>query len=136
MKRLNPYLRFNGTCRQAMEFYKSCLGGNLNLMTVGDSPMGAQSPPAEKNKVMHSALEADGMVIMASDMMGAEKPVTGNLITLCINGNDKQAIEGYFAKLSAGGQVTAPLKEEFFGSYGELVDKFGVLWMFQIDKAS
>lgn len=140
MKRLNPYLRFNGNCKQAMEFYQSCLGGKLNLMTVGDSPMGsqsslgAQSPPEQKKKVMHGALEADDMIIMASDMMGTDKPVTGNLITLCINGNDRKAIEGYFNKLAAGGKVGTPIGETFFGMYGELVNKFGIGWMFEVNK--
>ncbi len=136
MKRLNPYLRFNGNCKQAMEFYQSCLGGKLNLMTVGDSPMSGQLPPEQKNRVMHGVLEANGMVIMASDMMGTDKPVTGNLITLCINGNDRKAIEGYFAKLSAGGKVSTPLGETFFGMYGELVDRFGIGWMFEVDKTA
>ncbi len=131
MKQLNAYLRFNGKCKQAMEFYQQCLGGKLNVMTVGDSPMAAQVK--DKNQVIHSMLEADGMVLMASDTMGMLELAKGNSCLLCINGNDRKAIEGYFSKLSAGGKVTQPMGEMFFGMYGTLTDKFGVDWMFQIE---
>ncbi len=132
MKRLNAYLRFNGNCKQAMEFYQKCLGGKLNVMTVGGSPMAAQVK--DKNQVIHSALDADGMVLMASDTMGMMELSKGNTCVLCISGDDRKAIEGYFSKLSAGGKVTQALSEMFFGMYGTLTDKFGVDWMFQIDK--
>ncbi len=132
MKRLNAYLRFNGQAKQAIEFYQKCLGGKLNVMTVGDSPMAAQVK--DKNQVIHSALEADGMVLMASDTMGMMELAKGNTCLLCINGNDRTAIESYFNKLSAGGKVTQALSDMFFGMYGTLTDKFGIDWMFQIGK--
>jgi len=134
MKRLNVYLSFAGNCRAAMEFYRDSLGGKLDLMTMGESPMASQTPPESKNRVMHSLLDADGMVIMASDMMGQDKPVKGNTVSLCINGSDKKEIEVYFRKLPAGGKVTNPLSDTFFGTYGSLTDKFGVDWMFEADK--
>ncbi len=130
MAQVNPYLSFNGNCREAMEFYKACLGGELEINTIGDSPMGAQMPD-KKDNVMHSMLKADGMVLMASDMLRPGNLVQGNSVSICISGKNKEEIEKYFAKLSEGGKVTQPLKEEFFGTYGDLTDKFGVLWMFQ-----
>ena len=63
--RLNPYITFAGTAREAMEFYKDVLGGTLNLNTFGDLG-GATGPDAEK--IMHSQLETDlGFTLMASD---------------------------------------------------------------------
>jgi PhnB protein len=41
-----------------------------------------------------------------------------------------------FEKLSDGAEVTDPLTEQFFGTFGALNDKFGVRWMFQTDKMS
>ena len=133
MANLNPYLRFNGNCKQAMEFYRDCLGGKLDMMTMGESPMAAQIPPQMKNRVMHSYLAKDAMALMASDMMADEKIVNGNSISICISGSSKKEIEYYFSKLSQGGKVNQPLKQEFFGTYGDLTDKFGVHWMFQAD---
>jgi PhnB protein len=133
MKRLNVYLFFGGNCRTAMEFYKECLRGELRLMTVRESPMASQMPPAMMDRVMHAALESDGMVIMASDMLGPEGVVRGNTISLCVNGTDKREIEAHFDKLSAGGRVKTALREEFFGTYGDFTDKFGIAWIFQAD---
>ena len=135
MTQLNAYLRFNGNCREAMTFYKSCLGGELTIQTVGESPMAGQMPPAIKDNVLHSVLAKDGFELLASDMTGPEGVVKGNTITLCIIGSNKAELEPIFAKLSAGGKVGHELKEEFFGTFGELTDKFGINWMFQADNA-
>ena len=37
--RLNPYLGFRDTARQAMEFYHSVFGGELTVNTFGDLQM-------------------------------------------------------------------------------------------------
>jgi PhnB protein len=129
MTQLNPYLHFDGNCREAMTFYKACLGGELALQTVGESPMAAQMPPDAQKKVLHASLKSDGMVIMASDMMGPEGVKKGNEIALTIVCSSKEEIERFFAKLSAGGKVGHPLKEEFFGLYGDLTDRYGINWM-------
>jgi len=130
MATLNPYLNFNGNCREAMTFYQSCLGGKLDVMTFGDSQMGGQVPAEMKDRVLHSALTSGNLVLMGSDTMG-DKPVLGNANTLCVVGSAKGEIEAIFAKLSEGANVTHPLKEEFFGTFGDLTDKYGMNWMFQ-----
>jgi PhnB protein len=134
MAQLNPYITFNGNCREAMEFYKACLGGELSIMAVGDSPM-ASDMPDKKDNVLHSMLKKDGMVLLASDMIMPGELIRGNTITLCINGGTKEELQQFFAKLSEGGTVGQPLTEAFFGTYGELTDKFGMNWMFQADNA-
>lgn len=135
MTQLNPYVTFNGNCREAMTFYQACLGGELTLQTVGESPMKDQMQAEMHSNVMHSLLKKDGIVIMASDMMGPGELVRGNSITLCINGGSPEELKAFFAKLSQGGKVGHDLKEEFFGTYGDLTDKFGINWMFQADNA-
>ncbi len=138
MPNLNPYLRFNGNCREAMDFYYQCLGGKLQIDTVGDSPMAAQMPPESHKNVIHAVLEADGLRLMAADGMQSGPGVTGTIVSLCISGGNKdiQAIKDLFAKFAAGGKVVMPIEEHFFGLYGELTDKFGVNWMFQADGAA
>jgi PhnB protein len=56
MKQINAYLTFEGNCRDAMDYYKQCLGGELNIQTVGETPMGAKASAEEKKAVMHAAL--------------------------------------------------------------------------------
>jgi PhnB protein len=132
MKQLNPYVTFQNNCREAMTFYKDCLGGELMMQTVGESPVAAQMPPEMKDKIMHSALRVNGnVVLMSSDMIMSGEFVSGNTVTLCVVCSSKVEIETFFAKFSVGAKVTQPLKEEFFGTFGSLTDKFGVYWMFQ-----
>ena len=130
MAQLSPYLKFNGNCRQALEFYKSVLGGQLTLQAIGDSPAARQFPPAMKDKILHGSLAKDGLTIFGSDI--ATPGLTqGNNVFFCLVSKSQEEIETLFSKLSQGGKVTTPLKQEFFGAYGDLADKFGINWMFQ-----
>ena len=51
MLQLDSYLFFDGNCADAMRFYERTLGGKLQLMTHGDSPMAAQTPPGSANRI-------------------------------------------------------------------------------------
>ena len=134
MTQLNAYLHFNGNCREAMTFYKECLGGELKLQTVGESPMASQMPAAQHKNILHATLTNKGIALMGSDMVGPGGVTHGNAISLTVVCSSKTEIETFFAKLSAGGKVMHALKEEFFGTYGDLTDKYGISWMFNFDK--
>ncbi len=61
----SPYINFQGHAREAMEFYQKALGGKLELLTANE-----QGPPKEAgpgDSIMHSMLQADGLIIMGSD---------------------------------------------------------------------
>ena len=133
MAQLTPYLFFKGNCREAMAFYKECLDGKLNVQTVGDSPMAANMPQELHNSVMHSVLEKDGFVLMASDMILEGDRVNGNTVSLCLLCKSKDEIQTLYSKLSAGGTADHPLNETFFGTFGDLTDKYGFNWMLQMD---
>ena len=133
MTRINAYLHFDGTCREAMEFYQASLGGELKLMTVGESPMAGRMPAAMDKNTLHATLEREGFNLMASDMMGPEGIRQGNAISLSLASGNREEIESAFAKLSTGGKVTHALTEEFFGLHGNLTDRYGIGWMFTFE---
>ncbi|MBI2850492.1 MAG: VOC family protein [Chloroflexi bacterium] len=133
MAEFNAYLTFEGNCREAMEFYKGCLDGELNLMTVGDSPMAAQMPAEMHSKILHSVLTNGAIMLMGSDKLDEEEYRHGNTVSLCLVCKSKKEIETLFSKLSTGAKAVNPLREEFFGIYGDLTDKYGFHWMFQAD---
>jgi PhnB protein len=81
MTQINAYIHFNGQCRQAMEFYKECIGGELNIQTVGESPMAGQSPEVVHSQVMHAALTKGALLLMGTDMAAAGF-IKGNNISL------------------------------------------------------
>ncbi len=129
MTQINAYLNFNGHTREAMSFYKECLGGELVMQKIAESPMAAQMPSEMSNKILHSSLTNKGIILMASDCMG--KSVTaGNNISLCINCSSEEEINSFFSSLAAGGTVNEPLQQSFWGAtFGNLTDKFGINWI-------
>lgn len=130
MTHLNPYLNFNGQCREALTFYKECFDGDLELQKVAESPMAAKMPSEKGPFILHGALLKDGhILLMGSDMIGhGLQP--GNSVNLCLSCSTDKEINILFTRLSVGGRVITPLHQSFWGAtYGELTDKFGMNWM-------
>ena len=126
---LNPYLNFNGTARQAMEFYASVFGGTLNLNSFAD--LGRPGPDGDR--VMHSQLETAGYTLMAADYTSDMEYPGMSGFSVSLSGDDADELRGYFAKLSAGGAVTMPLATQSWGDeFGMCVDPFGVAWLVNI----
>ncbi len=129
--RLNPYLNFNGTTRQAMEFYASVFGGELRLNTFGEFG-DADSPDADK--VMHALLETDaGYTIMAADVPSnmQYQPIAGCSVSL--SGDDGDLLRGYWERLSGSGSIMMPLEKQVWGDeFGMCVDQFGVPWLVNV----
>lgn len=137
MTTLTPYLLFNGTCLQAMEFYKSCFGGELSATKVKDSPAKDHMPAVQHNKIINARLRSGNLEISASDWLRPdETAIRGNTVCLYLSGGTFPELKAIFEKLSEGAEVTDPLKEMFFGFYGALNDRFGVRWMFQANKTA
>ncbi len=137
MPTLTPYLLFDGKCQQAMEFYKSCFGGELIATKVKDSPAKDFMTAVQQEKIVHARLRNGKLEISASDWLRpARTPIRGNTVCLYLSGGTFEELRTLFERLSEGAEVTDPLKEQFFGTYGALNDQFGVRWMFQTDKTS
>jgi PhnB protein len=132
---LSTYLLLDGSCKQAMEFYHSCFGGELVMTTVGESPMKSFFPADTHQRIINAKLVSGNINISASDWMRpAQTPIQGNTVCLYLSGGSYSQLKNLFDKLSAGANVTDPLKEEAFGMYGALNDQFGIRWMFYTDK--
>jgi PhnB protein len=131
--RLNPYISFTDTARQAMEFYRGVFGGELALNTFGEAG-GAEGPDADK--VMHAQLETPaGYTLMASDTPSGMDHTAGTNISVSLSGDDADELRSYFAKLSDGGKVTMPLEKQMWGDeFGMCVDQFGIAWMVNINQ--
>jgi PhnB protein len=133
--RLNPYLRFDGTARQAMEFYKDVFGGTLTANTFGE--YGAPDS-GYADKIMHAMLESpSGFTLMASDTPPGMEYNPGDNITVSLSGDDGDELHGYWQKLSSGGTVSVPLEKQMWGDeFGACVDQFGIPWMVNIAQQS
>ena len=130
--RLNPYLSFKNTARQAMEFYKSVFGGELTISTFGEG--GMAQDPAEKDMIMHAQLVApNGFWLMGSDTPAHMEFKPGTAMAVSLSGDDEALLKGYWDKLSAGASIAQPLEKAPWGdSFGMLTDKFGTPWLVNI----
>lgn len=131
MATLNAYIHFKGNAKEAMEFYQSIFGGKLDIMPFKGSQMESMMPAEAQDNVLHSYLKSGDLELMASDMVEDGDYKVGNAMSLCLVCSSKEEIETHFKKLSEGGKVGHGLNEEFFGIFGDLVDKFGMPWMLQ-----
>jgi PhnB protein len=132
---LTPYILFDGNCQQAMEFYKSCFGGELTMTKVKDSPAKDHMPSTQFNKTINAHMKSGHLEISASDWLRLDRTaVRGNTVCLYLSGGTFQELKALFQKLSIDAEVTDPLQEMFFGVYGALNDKFGVRWMFHVNQ--
>jgi PhnB protein len=131
--RLNPYISFRDNARQALEFYQSVLGGNLNLSTFGE--FGAADAP-NADGIMHGQLETDrGYTIMASDTPPGMDYNPGNNIGISLSGDDADDLRAYWQKLSESGTVTVALEKQMWGDeFGMCIDQFGIAWMVNISQ--
>ena len=60
--RIEPYLYFDGHCEEAIEFYKTSLGAQVDtLMRFKEAPGHSIGPAGSGDKVMHAAFRIDGV---------------------------------------------------------------------------
>src|SRR6187551_2984269 len=111
MTQINSYLTFNGNCREAMTFYRECLGAELSLQTIGASPLADKMPEQMKDYILHSTLQKEALVLMGTDMVPESGLRKGNAVSLMLACSTEEEIRGFYKKLSAGGQSNHPLED-------------------------
>ena len=134
---LAPFLIFEGNCAQAMAFYQSCLGGELTITKVADTPMKHQMPPEQHQKIAHARLKSGALEFSATDWLHPKRtPKQGNTVAMYINGGKYDELRAIFDRLAAGAdkELLDDLRDLPFGTYGHLADKYGVHWFFQGEK--
>jgi PhnB protein len=127
---IQPYLFFEGRTEEALEFYKSRLGAQVEfMMRYKENPDPKYNPPNSGEKVMHSCFRVGDTQVMASDGNCSGKPSFQGF-SLTFNAKDEADAKRRFTALAEGGQVNLPLSETFFAkSFGMVADRFGLNWM-------
>ncbi len=137
MLRCTPFLLFDGNCAEAMTFYHECLGGELTLTKLADTPMKAQFPPEKHDRTIYANLVSGAMDISAADWMASPdfEPIQGNTTAIYVLGATYEELKIVFDKLKIGAEQTRlqELHDMPFGIYGQFYDRFGVQWIFKGD---
>ena len=128
---VQPYLFFDGRCNEAVEFYRSALGAEVEmLMRFKDCPEPEYRPsPGTEDKVMHCSLRIGEATVMASDgECQGKSSFQGFALSLPV-ASEAEA-DRVFNALADGGRVQMPLTKTFFSPrFGMVADRFGVPWM-------
>jgi PhnB protein len=133
---IQPYLTFGGRCEEAVAFYRSALGAQVEMLLrfkeSPEPPPSGMMPPSWADKIMHVSLNIGGARIMASDGCGEAKGFAG--FSLSLNLSDEAAAQRAFTALAAGGKVGMPLGKTFWSPcFGMVTDQFGVNWMVTVE---
>jgi PhnB protein len=136
---LSPFLLFEGNCAEAMQFYRSCLGGELEVTLLRDTPMKDQAPARLHDKVAYAHLTSGSIEISATDWQHQTRvPRQGNTVGLYLTGDAYPGLKEVFNKLAVGADpdLFDELRDLPFGTYGHLADRYGVHWFFRGEGSS
>jgi PhnB protein len=130
MKKLNPYLNFQpGKAREALNFYKDCLKGEIvSIQTMEDAKMDVPEP--FKKNVIHAEFKAEGIQFFVSDGRPDQPPKPGTNNYMCIDFTDGKEQEDVYKALGNGGKIDMELQDTFWGArFAVLYDRYGIGWM-------
>ncbi len=136
MLRCTPFLLFDGNCAEAMTFYHQCLGGELTLTKLGDTPMKDQFPREKHHRIINAHLKSGALEFSATDWMAspAFDPIQGNTFAIFVVAGTDEELKPVFAKLAVGADQARfqALHTMPFGTYGQFYDRYGVQWIFTV----
>ena len=128
--KLNPYLAFDGTCREAFEFYAKTLSGTIDFMqTIGESPMAEHSPKEAHGRIMHVSMRVGDQVLQGADAPPGQfaKPAGFCVAT---HYDDPAEGERVFNALAQQGAVQMPYQATFWAKgFGMCIDRYGTPWI-------
>jgi PhnB protein len=133
IKKINPYLSFDGGAAKAIELYERALGAKVeSLMRFGDAvAMGRPAPDTHKDRVMHAILRVGEERFMVMDAPpGVPVPAASN-VQIALELDDPAELTERFDALAAGGVIRVAPHDAFWGAkFGMLTDAFGIAWIF------
>jgi PhnB protein len=138
MLKTTPFLLFDGNCAEAMTFYHTCLKGELSLTRLADTPMKDMFPPEKHGRIINANLKNGEVAISAADWMASPEfnPILGNMSAIFVTGKIYDEMKEVFDKLAEGADKKRfqELQDMPFGIYGQFYDKYGIQWIFVVDK--
>jgi PhnB protein len=138
MLKTTPFLLFDGNCAEAMTFYHTCLGGEFSLTRLGDTPMKDMFPQEKHDRIINARLKNGEVEISAADWMASPgfNPILGNMSAIFVTDQIYDELKVVFDKLAEGADKKRfqELHDMPFGMYGQFYDKYGVQWIFVVEK--
>ncbi|AGF73487.1 VOC family protein [Corynebacterium halotolerans] len=133
--RFLPYISFPGNAAEAMSHYHEIFGGDLQVLKYADTDTTGFPFTPSPEAVAHAQLEADGLLLSGGDAVGEDNPpLSSDVYSFLLSFDTTAEAEEMIGKFtSRGGEVTMPFEPAPWGDhYGQLTDRFGVVWAFDV----
>ncbi|WP_080795667.1 VOC family protein [Corynebacterium pacaense] len=132
---VSTYVAFNGYTAQVLRHWHEVFGGELEILTYRDVPTEGFPFEPPEDAVAHGVLTLPGGLISGGDSLGEELPVRDTAYSLLYNAESVEGARELIAKLSAaGGTEGMPFEQAPWGGwYGQVFDRFGVMWSFSAE---
>lgn len=137
-----PYISFPGNAGEAFAYYNEVFGGRLDLMRYDDYPDTSGFPfTPPPGAVAHAQLHGGAVTLAGGDDLSegtTSEKLRSDAYSLLIQPGSVDAARGLIEKLtSTGGSVAMPFEQAPWGAYyGQVIDRFGVMWQFNVEGAA
>ncbi|OYD06830.1 VOC family protein [Paludifilum halophilum] len=129
MKKVTPFLMFQGHAEEAMNEYTSLFEDSkiIRITRYGANEAG------EEGSVMQATFSIKGQELMCIDSHVKHEFTFTPSFSLFITCDTEEEINRLYEKLSEGGEVLMPLDDYSFSrKFGWVVDRFGVSWQLNL----
>ncbi|MFC7400731.1 VOC family protein [Citricoccus sp. GCM10030269] len=133
------YISLPGTTAEAFGHWQEVFGGELNLIRYGDMDLEGLPFEPDPQAVAHVTLSAPGGELAGGDVMDdGDYPVKDTAYSLLYTVDSPEAARDLMGKLvNGGGSENMPFDKAPWGDwYGQVFDRFGVMWAFSVPAAS
>lgn len=134
---LATYISLPGTAADAFGHWHDVLGGDLFVMRYRDNPMEGMPFDPDSDAVAHAVLTTEAGVIAGGDSPGQDGsyPIRDTayslLYTAATTDRARAIIDAFVA---GGGEMGMPFEKAPWGGwYGQVFDRFGVMWALSVD---
>ncbi len=137
-QKLATYIALPGTTGEAMEHWHAVFGGELQILRYGDMPPMPDMPiEPDPKAVAHAMLVLPAGIITGGDSMdpGTDYPVRGTAYSLMYETDTPDEAREFIQRfLDGGGEIGMPFEPAPWGGwYGQVFDRFGVMWAFSCE---
>jgi len=134
---LATYIALPGQTAAAMRFWHSVFGGELEILFYRDAHLEGMPFEPDPDAVAHATLTTPAGVIAGGDAMDLDNdyPVRGTAYSLLYTTDTPDEAREYIRRLMEdGGSEGMPFEKAPWGDwYGQVFDRFGVMWAFSCE---
>lgn len=136
-KNLSTYVTFPGNAAEVFEHWAKIFDGDLTMMKYEEMSTEGFPFQPDPERVAHAQLKLAGGTITGGDNMpgSPEAPLQDTAYSLLYSLDTPEEAERLIKGLvDGGGQLAMPFEEAPWGGfYGQAMDRFGVLWAFDVE---